>query len=55
VASDRHRVLSIVFGVLIFLFPAAGLLTLVYLIGAYAFLIGVLFVALALRLRSARR
>lgn len=46
--------LSVIFGVLVFFFPGAGLLALVYLIGAYAFLTGVLLIALALRLRGGR-
>jgi uncharacterized membrane protein HdeD (DUF308 family) len=44
---------SIAFGVLVFLFPGAGALALVWLIAVYAILSGVLFIALGLRLRSA--
>lgn len=47
-------VASIIFGILLVIRPDAGLLTLVYLIGAYCLLFGVLLVALALRLRSIR-
>lgn len=43
---------SIVFGVLMFLFPAAGAYTLVVLISSYAIATGVLLLALALRLRA---
>lgn len=45
-------VVSIVFGVLVFLFPAAGALALVWLISAYALATGVLWLALAFRVRS---
>jgi uncharacterized membrane protein HdeD (DUF308 family) len=41
---------SIALGVLLFLYPAAGALALVLWIGAYAFVSGVLFVALGIRL-----
>jgi uncharacterized membrane protein HdeD (DUF308 family) len=44
--------LSIIFGVLVILFPGAGALALVGIIGAYAFLTGVLLLALALRART---
>jgi uncharacterized membrane protein HdeD (DUF308 family) len=45
-------IISIVFGVLIALFPAAGLVAIVWLIGAYALVWGVLNLALAFRLRG---
>ncbi|MDP9247969.1 MAG: DUF308 domain-containing protein [Candidatus Dormibacteraeota bacterium] len=45
-------VASIIFGIALVIRPGAGLLALVYLIGAYCLLFGVLLVALALRLRS---
>jgi uncharacterized membrane protein HdeD (DUF308 family) len=47
-------VASILFGILLVIRPGAGLLTLVYLIGGYCLLFGVLLVALGLRLRSIR-
>jgi uncharacterized membrane protein HdeD (DUF308 family) len=43
---------SIVFGILVFLFPEAGALALVWLISAYALICGALLLAMALRLRS---
>lgn len=44
--------LSVLFGILLFIFPGAGALTVVLWIGAYALVFGVLFVALAFKLRS---
>ena len=44
-------VLSIVFGVLIAVQPRAGLTTLIWLIGIYAILFGVMLISLAFRLR----
>jgi uncharacterized membrane protein HdeD (DUF308 family) len=43
--------LSIVFGVLIAIFPGAGALTLVLWIGAYSVVFGILLIALGVRLR----
>ena len=43
---------SIVFGVLMIVYPMAGILTVIWLIGAYAVVFGVVLVGLSLRLRS---
>ena len=43
---------SVVFGILLALFPGRGLLTVIWLIGIYAIIFGVLLVGLSFRLRS---
>ena len=43
---------SLVFGVLLLFFPAAGALTLAWLIGVYAIFFGVMFLSLSLQLRK---
>jgi uncharacterized membrane protein HdeD (DUF308 family) len=48
-------VLAIVFGVLLFLFPAAGALAIVWLFSFYATLSGLLLIALAVRVHSLGR
>ena len=48
-------VLSIAFGVLLFAFPGAGALAVVWLIGSYAVVFGVLLIGLGLRLHRLRR
>ena len=45
---------SILFGVLAFIFPGAGAVALVWLIGVYAITFGLLLLAVALRLRAER-
>ncbi len=44
--------LSIIFGILVAAFPRSGLTAVIYIIGAYAILWGILLLALAFRLRS---
>lgn len=46
-------VVSILFGILLIVMPVAGILSLVWLIGVWALVFGVLFCALAFRLRKA--
>jgi len=43
---------SIAFGIVLIVFPGAGAMAVVWLIGAFALLIGLLLLALALRLRK---
>lgn len=45
-------ILSIVFGVLLVVYPLIGILTVIYLIGAYALIFGVMLIGFSLRLRS---
>jgi len=45
-------ILSILFGLLLFIYPGTGALAVIYWIGAYAVVFGVLMVALAVRLRT---
>ncbi len=47
--------LSILFGVLLFVFPAAGAVSMIWMIGVYAILFGITLIILAFRLRSLRR
>src|SRR5712664_4266228 len=47
-----NGVLSVLFGLLVILWPGAGLLTLLWMIGMYPIFFGILLVALAFRLRS---
>lgn len=47
-------ILSVVFGIVLVVYPGSGALSLIWLIGTYALLFGIMTLALALRLRSAR-
>ncbi len=44
--------LSVIFGVLVLIFPGTGALSIVWLIGVYAFLFGLMLIALGWRLRG---
>ena len=46
-------IVSILFGIVAFFFPGAGLVTIVWLIGIYAVVFGVLLIVLSFRLRGA--
>jgi uncharacterized membrane protein HdeD (DUF308 family) len=45
-------IVSVVFGVLVFIFPGAGALAMVWIVSFYATLTGVLLLALAFKLRG---
>jgi len=45
-------ILSIAFGVLLYVFPMVGILTVIYLIGFYAVLFGIVMIAFSFRLRA---
>jgi uncharacterized membrane protein HdeD (DUF308 family) len=47
-------VLSLLFGLLIIIFPGAGALAIAFWIGAYALIFGTMLIALAFRLRRFR-
>jgi uncharacterized membrane protein HdeD (DUF308 family) len=48
-------ILSLIFGVLVIAFPGAGALAVALWIGAYATVLGIVFIALGIRLRNWRR
>jgi len=45
-------VISIAFGILLYLYPLAGAFTIIWVIGIYAIIFGILFIMLAFRLRK---
>jgi len=45
-------VLSVIFGLLVLAIPGAGALALIWVIGAYSIMFGIMFIALSLRLRK---
>lgn len=45
-------VLSLIFGIVLFAFPGAGLLSILWLVGVYSIVFGVLFIVRAFQLRS---
>jgi uncharacterized membrane protein HdeD (DUF308 family) len=51
VAADRERRISVIFGLILMAQPGTGALALLYVIGIYAILYGILEIWLSLRLR----
>lgn len=47
-----NGLLSVLFGIVIFVFPAVGLVTVVWIFGMYAIMFGILLLALGFRLRG---
>ena len=47
-------IVSVLFAVLLMIFPGAGILGLIWLLGVYAFVFGVLLIALGIRVRAHR-
>jgi uncharacterized membrane protein HdeD (DUF308 family) len=45
-------ILSVAFGILLFIYPSAGILSILWLVGIYAIVFGILFIVYAFRLRS---
>ena len=45
-------ILSIIFGIVLFIFPGAGLLSILWLVGIYGIVFGILFIVRAFQLRS---
>ena len=45
-------ILSVLFGIILFVFPGAGLLSILWLVGIYSIVFGILFIVRAFQLRS---
>ena len=45
-------ILSIIFGIVLFIFPGAGLLSILWLVGIYGIVFGILFIVRAFQMRS---
>jgi uncharacterized membrane protein HdeD (DUF308 family) len=54
-ALTAQRAAVVLFGIAIAVWPAAGLLAVTWIIGAYAVVFGILLVVLGFRLRNLRR
>ena len=51
-ALSLAGILSIIFGSVLFIFPGAGILSILWLVGVYAIVFGVLFIVRAFQMRS---
>ena len=45
-------IVSVAFGILLFFYPGAGILSILWLVGIYGFVFGILFIVRAFQLRS---